>query len=157
MPISQYDLNNPDLSGDIIVPAGSKVATLQPTANVTSVVRSITSTIVTTPAASASVATGYGANTASVATVVQNTLGYDALFVGYFQGAASVVTFQIGTGSTATPAMTTVATGITNAAVQTWDFPAYVPSNYYYSFQASQANGAASVPSSAFVIVAHPA
>src|ERR1039458_2975138 len=92
MPISQYDLNNPDISGDIIVPAGSKAATLQQTTNVTNVVRAITSTIITTPPSSASVATGYGANTASVAPIVQNTLGYDALFVGYFQGAASVAT-----------------------------------------------------------------
>ena len=42
----------------------------------------------------------YTAQTASVATVIQNTLGYDANFVAYFQGAASVATFQVGVSAT---------------------------------------------------------
>ena len=113
--------------------------------------------LVTAPANSASVyaPASYTANTASVATVVQNTLGYDAEFVAYFQGAASVATFQVGVSSSATPAMTTVATSVTNSAVDTHAFPAYVPSGYYYSIQVSQAN-AASVPSAALTIVANP-
>lgn len=113
--------------------------------------------IVTAPANAASVyaPASYTATTASVATVVQNTLGYDANFVAYFQGAASVATFQIGTGATSPPPTTTVATSITSATTQTWDFPAYVPAGYYYSFQVSQAN-AASVPSAALTIVAYP-
>jgi hypothetical protein len=114
-------------------------------------------TIITAPPSSASVyaPASYTANTASVATVVQNTLGYDCNFVAYFQGAASVATFQIGTGPTATPPVVTVATSITSSTVQSYDFPAYVPTGYYFSFQAIQAN-AASVPSGALTIVAHP-
>src|ERR1035437_6151774 len=116
-----------------------------------------TPTLVTAPPSSASVyaPASYTANAASVATVVQNTLGYDANFVAYFQGAASVATFQIGTGPTATPPVVTVATSITSSTVQSYDFPAYVPTGYYFSFQAIQAN-AASVPSGALTIVAHP-
>ena len=38
---------------------------------------------------------------------------------------------------------------------QVWDFPAYVPAGYYYSWQVIQANGA-SVPSGALTIVAYP-
>src|ERR1035437_4986950 len=70
-------------------------------------------TIVTAPPTSASVyaPASYTVNTASVATVVQNTLGYDANFVAYFQGSASVVTFQVGTAATAAAlAPVTVAT-----------------------------------------------
>ena len=113
--------------------------------------------IVTAPANSASVfaPASYTANTASVATVVQNTLGYDCIFTAYFQGAASVASFSVGVGSSATPAMTTVATSITAATTQAWDFPMYVPSGYYYSWQVAQAN-AASVPSAALTIVASP-
>ena len=113
--------------------------------------------IITAPPSSASVyaPASYTANTASVATVVQNTLGYDAMFTAYFQGAASVGTFQVGVGPTSSVAMTTVSTGITAATVQAWDFPAYVPSGYYFSFQVGQAN-AASVPSAALTIVATP-
>jgi len=119
-----------------------------------------TPTLVTAPANAASVyaPASYTAQTASVATIVQNTLGYDANFVAYFQGAASVATFQVGVSATTpptAPAVTTVATNISSATVQTYDFPAYVPSGYYYSFQASQAN-AASVPSAALTIVAYP-
>jgi hypothetical protein len=116
-----------------------------------------TPTLVTAPPSSASVyaPASYTANAASVATVVQNTLGYDANFVAYFQGTASVATFRVGTGATATPAMTTVATSISSTLLTSYDFPAYVPSGYYFSFQASQANGA-SVPSAGLTIIAHP-
>ena len=114
-------------------------------------------TIVTAPPSSASVfaPASYTSQAASVATVVQNTLGYDAEFVAYFQGTASVATFQVGVGATATPAMTTVATSITNATIDTHAFSAYVPAGYYYSWQVTQAN-AASVPSAALTIVANP-
>ena len=113
--------------------------------------------IVTAPANSASVyaPASYTATTASVATVVQNTLGYDCMFTAYFQGAASVASFLVGVGSTATPAMTTVATSITSATIASYDFPVYVPSGYYFSFQAVQ-NNAASVPSAALTILATP-
>ena len=113
--------------------------------------------IVTAPANSASVfaPASYTATTASVATVVQNTLGYDCIFTAYFQGAASVASFLVGVGSTATPAMTTVATSITSATIASYDFPVYVPSGYYFSFQAVQ-NNAASVPSAALTILATP-
>ena len=113
--------------------------------------------IVTAPASSASVyaPASYTAHAASVATVVQNTLGYDAIFTAYFQGAASVASFSVGVSSSATPPMTTVSTGITAVTVQAWDFPMYVPSGYYYSWQATQAN-AASVPSAALTILASP-
>lgn len=113
--------------------------------------------IVTAPPSAASVyaPASYTAQTASVATVLQNTLGYDAMFVAYFQGAASVASFQVGVGPTSPPPTTTVATSITSTTTQTWDFPLYVPAGYYYSFQASQAN-AASVPSGALTIVANP-
>jgi hypothetical protein len=115
------------------------------------------STLTTSPPNSASVyaPASYTANTASVATVVRNTLGYDAQFTAYFQGAASVATFQIGVGSSATPAMTTVATSNTSGTIDTWPFTAYVPTGYYFSWQVSQANGA-SVPSAALTIVAFP-
>ena len=36
-----------------------------------------------------------------------------------------------------------------------WDFPVYVPANYYAYFQVSQAN-AASVPSAQLTVIAHP-
>ena len=113
--------------------------------------------IVTAPANAASVfaPASYTANTASVATIVQNTLGYDANFVAYFQGAASVATFQIGVGATSPPPTTTVATSITSATIQTWPHTTYVPSGYYFSFQVSQ-NNAASVPSAGLTIVAYP-
>ncbi len=112
--------------------------------------------IVTAPANSASVyaPASYTANTASVATIVQNTLGYDALFTGYFFGSPSVATFTVGVGSTATPAMTAVSGGVTQTT-GLLAFPAYVPANYYYSFQVSQAN-AASVPSAQLAIQATP-
>lgn len=116
-------------------------------------------TIVTAPPSSASVfAPGsYTANTASVATIVQNTLGYDATFTGYFTAtSASVATIRVGVGPTATPTMTTIVASVTNSGGQVWSFPAYVPSGYYFSFQASQANGA-SVPGSALTIQATPA
>ena len=116
-----------------------------------------TPTIQTAPPNAASVyaPASYTAQTASVATIVQNTLGYDAQFVAYFQGAASVATVQIGTGATSPPPVVTVATSVTSATVQTFDFPAYVPTGYFYSIQVSQAN-AASVPSGALTIVAYP-
>jgi hypothetical protein len=115
-------------------------------------------TIVTAPPNSASVfaPASYTAATASVATVVQNTLGYDAQFVAYFQGAASVASFLVGVGSSATPAMVTVAGPISSATVTAVEsFSAYVPANYYFSWQVVQANGA-SVPSGALTIVANP-
>ncbi len=114
-------------------------------------------TLTTAPPSSASVyaPASYTQFTASVATVVQNTLGYDALFTAYFQGAASVATFQIGVGPTATPSATTVATSITSSSIASYDFPAYVASGYYFSFQVIQAN-AASVPSAALTILATP-
>ena len=112
--------------------------------------------IVTAPANSASVyaPASYIAQTASVATVVQNTLGYDAMFTGYFFGSPSVATFTIGVGATSPVAMTTVSGGVTQTTALL-DFPAYVPSGYYYSFQVTQAN-AASVPSAQLAIVATP-
>ena len=115
------------------------------------------STVVTAPPSSASVyaPASYTSHTASVATIVQNTLGYDCQFVAYFQGACSVATFQVGVSSSATPPMTTVSTSNTSATVDTWPFAAYVPTNYYFSFQVAQAN-AASVPSAALTIVAYP-
>jgi hypothetical protein len=116
--------------------------------------------IVTAPPNSASVyaPASYTANAASVATIVQNTLGYDALFIGYFQGTASVATFSVGVGSSATPAMVTVATNQSSPSgtiLGSWEFPQYVAAGYYYSWQVSQAN-AASVPSGALTIVASP-
>src|SRR5665213_2923202 len=116
-----------------------------------------TGKVVTSPPNSASVyaPASYTAHSASVATVVQNTLGYDAQFVAYFQGAASVASFQVGTGSTSPPSATTVSSNNTTATVDTWVFPAYVPSGYYFSVQAFQANGA-SVPSAGLTIVAYP-
>ena len=112
--------------------------------------------IVTAPANSASVfaPASYTMNTASVATVVQNTLGYDAEFTAFFQGSPSVATFQVGVGASSPVSMTTVATSITDAT-SLCTFPQYVPSGYYYSWQVSQANGA-SVPSAALTIVAAP-
>ena len=112
--------------------------------------------LVTAPANSASVyaPASYVAQTASVATVVQNTLGYDALFVAYFYGSPSVATFQTGVGSSSPVSMTTVSGTVTQTTALL-DFPAYVPSGYYYSFQVSQAN-AASVPSAQLAIVATP-
>ncbi len=110
-------------------------------------------TLITAPPASASVANTYGPNTASVTTVVQNKLGYDAMFVGYFSGAASVATFQVGVSSASVVPVTTVATSITGTS-QTWDFPAYVPTNYYYGVNASQANGAS--VNSTLTVVANP-
>ncbi len=114
-------------------------------------------TVVTAPPNAASVyaPASYTAQTASVATVVQNTLGYDAHFTAYFQGACSVATFQVGVGSTSTPPVVTVATSITSSSIASLDFPAYVPAGYYYSFQVSQSN-AASVPNAALTIVASP-
>ena len=114
-------------------------------------------TLVTAPPNAASVyaPASYTAATASVATVVQNTLGYDAQFVAYFQGAASVATVQIGVGATSPPPVVTVATSLSNTTVASYDFPAYVPTGYFYSIQVSQAN-AASVPSAALTIVAYP-
>ena len=105
----------------------------------------------TAPAGSASVANGYGANTASVATVVQNTLGYDAHLTAYFYGAASVVTFNTGVGASAPVPMQTVnTTAIT--ATNIWTFSAHVPANYYWSFQAVPANTNVNyVPSSSLV------
>jgi hypothetical protein len=113
--------------------------------------------LVTAPPNSASVfaPASYTAQTASVATVVQNTLGYDAEFVGYFStSSSSVATFQVGVGAASPPAMTVVATSVTNTAANTVSLPAYVPAGYYYSVQASQAN-AASVPAT-LTIVANP-
>ena len=96
--------------------------------------------IITAPANSASLyaPASYTANTASVATVVQNTLGYDAQYVAYFQGAASVATFQVGVGSSATPNMTTVVSSISNTTVQPHEFSAYVPADYYFSWQVTR-------------------
>lgn len=114
-------------------------------------------TFITAPPNSASVfaPASYTINTASVATVVQNTLGYDAQFVAYFStSSASVASFQVGVGSTNPPAMVTVAATVTNAAANTVSLPAHVPNGYYYSVQASQANGA-SVPAQ-LTIVANP-
>ena len=111
-------------------------------------------TFVSAPPNSASVANGYGANTASVATVVQNTLGYDSHLTAYFYGAASVATFVTGVGAATPVAMQTVnTTAIT--ATNLWTFSAYVPAGYYWSFQATQANGVA-VPSSSLVTVWSP-
>ena len=62
------------------------------------------------PAAASVVAPSYSAQTASVAIVVQNTLGTGAEFVGYFTGAASVATFRVGVGPTSPPPTTTVTT-----------------------------------------------
>lgn len=115
-------------------------------------------TLVTAPPSSASVyAPGsYTANTASVATVVQNTLGYDAVFTGYFTAtSASVATIRVGVGATATPTMQTVVVNQSATSGPVWTFSAHVPAGYYYSFQANQANGA-SVPGSALTIQATP-
>lgn len=112
-------------------------------------------TIITAPPASTTLANTYGGHTASVATIVQNTLGYDVQAVAYFTGSASVASFLVGVSSTTPPAQTTVASSITSIN-NTWDFPVYLPNNYYFSFQATQANGAASVPSSSLVIAAYP-
>lgn len=118
-------------------------------------------TLITAPPSTASVfaPASYTAQTASVATVVQNTLGYDAMFVGYFAvSSASVATFQVGVGPSVPVTMSTVATSVTNTTASTthiWSFPAYVPTSYYYSFQASQANGA-SVGAASFTVVANP-
>lgn len=114
-------------------------------------------TIITAPPNSASVfaPASYSVNTASVATIVQNTLGYDAQYVGYFATtSASVATFQVGVSSTTPPAMISVATNVTDTGANTVTLPAYVPNGYYYSVQASQAN-AASVPCT-LTIVANP-
>ncbi len=114
-------------------------------------------TIITAPPSSASVfaPASYVAQTASVATVVQNTLGYDAQFVAHFQGAASVASFQVGVGATNAPAATTVAASLTSATAAPYTFPAYVPNGYFFSFQVIQAN-AASVPSAQLTIMAYP-
>lgn len=112
-------------------------------------------TIITAPPNSASVfaPASYTSNTASVATIVQNTLGYDAQYVAYFATtSASVATFQVGVGSTTPPAMTSVATNVTDNGANTVTLPAHVPNGYYYSVQASQAN-AASVPCTLTIVV----
>lgn len=108
-----------------------------------------------TGAASVYAPASYTAGAASVATVIQNTLGYDAVYTAYFQGSCSVASFQVGVSSTNPPLPVTVATGISSTTTASYDFPLYVPSGYFMSFQAFQANGA-SVPSSALTIVATP-
>ena len=115
-------------------------------------------TIVTAPPSCASVyaPASYTVQTASVATVLQNSLGYDAQYVAYFQGAASVAAIQIGTGPTNPPHTVTVTPGITvGSGGHARAFPAYVPAGYYYSFQVTQANGA-SVLGAALTVVAYP-
>ena len=103
----------------------------------------VTSNIVTTPPNSSQVAS-FPAQSASVANIQQNTLGYDAEFVGYLaSSAASVTTIAIGVGATSAPAMTNVTTNFTSAVSHVLSFPAYVPSGYYYSIKIAQANGAA--------------
>ena len=97
----------------------------------------------TAPAASSNANVTYNTNTASVATVVQNTLGYDAMLIGFFNVAsASVASCQLGVGPVSPVPMTTVVSSFTDAGANTLTFPAYVPAGYYYSFQATQANGA---------------
>lgn len=131
-----------------------------------------TTTFQSFPPASASVfaPASYSVNTASVATVVQNTLGYDALFTGYAvvanpttnQLGASVASFLLGVGPSTLVAPVAVVTGYTASSVGTvaasgelFTFPAYVPNGYYYSWQATQANGA-SVNVASFTILATP-
>ena len=102
-----------------------------------------TSTVVTAPPNSSLVAT-FPAQSASVANIQQNTLGYDAEFVGYLAStAASVTTIAIGVGATSSPSMTNVTTNFTSAVSHLLSLPAVVPSGYYYSIKIVQANGAA--------------
>lgn len=93
-------------------------------------------TLITAPPNSASIA-------ATTGTAVQNTLGYDSLFVGYLNvTAASVATVAVGVSSASVVATTAVVSGYTASGPDVMTFPAYVPAGYWYQISTSQANGA---------------
>lgn len=91
----------------------------------------VNSSLITAPAASSTVTSGFGSSL-TAGTAVQNTLGYDILInIVVSASLATAATIVLGVGATSTPTTNTVIPTFTLAALNFYTFSAVVPSNYY--------------------------